>query len=291
MLSLCNWRRLFAHSVALTTTILFLASPMANAQNLDIFTIAGNGGTGLDPADEGGPAVDARLFAPTDVVKDAAGNLYIADSRNHAIRMIDLADNITTIAGIGTPGYSGDGELATAAQLNGPFGIDLDAAGNLLIADSMNHSVRRVNLTTGIIDTIVGDGFIGPVNDGVDLVNAGLNQPIDVAVDSTGAIYIADRIHHRIRKVEADLSSISTVAGSSNTAGFSGDGGQAVSAELSRPQGVFVDATGNIYIADTNNHAVRRVEAATGVIETVAGQGRMSGFAGDGGLATSAPSP
>jgi hypothetical protein len=282
-----NWRckpTLF-FSLVTSAALSILTTSTVFAQNLDVFTVAGGPRSGY--AGDGGPAVGARLASPNGVVKDAAGNLYISDAGNHVVRKVDVNGVITTIAGNGTAGFSGDDGPATDAQLREPFGLDIDLAGNLIIADFRNNRIRRVDLTTGVISTIAGNGLTGfPVGDGGDPLQARLHQPIDVSVDSTGAIYIADRRNHRIRKVEADLSSISTVVGT-GTAGFSGDEGPATNAMLNLPQGVFVDTLGDIYVADTDNNVIRWVEDSTQLIHTIAGTGQ-GGFSGDGGFATDA---
>ena len=246
-----------------------------------ITTVAGTGVAGH--SGDGGPAASARLGFPEGVVVDAAGNLYIADSGNHRVRRVDRAGVITTVAGTGVWGYSGDGGPATGAQFRGPEGVAVDGAGNLYIADSGNHRVRRVD-RAGVITTVAGMGVWGYSGDGGPATNAQLTWPADVAVDRLGNLYIVDRENYRVRRVDP-AGVITTVAGT-GVAGHSGDGGPAASSRLNAPEGVVVDAAGNLYIADSGNHRVRRVDRA-GVITTVAGTG-VWGYSGDGGPATNA---
>ena len=245
-----------------------------------ITTVAGNGVTTF--SGEGGAATAARLFNPFGVAADAAGNLYIADSSNQRVRKVDAAGTITTVAGSGVFGFSGDGGAATAAGVN-PYRIAVDAAGNLYIADQGNHRIRRVD-AAGTITTVAGSGAFGFSGDGGAATAARLFNPSGVAVDATGNLYIADTNNQRIRKVHAG-GTITTVAGN-GTLGFSGDGGVATAARLANPFGVAVDAAGNLYVADTSNRRIRKVDAA-GMITTVAGNGSL-GFSGDGGSATTA---
>ncbi len=195
-------------------------------------------------------------------------------------------NRITTIAGIGTRGYSGDGGPATDARVSDVIGPSLDGAGNLYFADASNNRVRKVTVSTGIITTIAGNGTGGFSGDGGAATSAELDSPHGVAVDSSGNVYIADTSNNRVRVVTASSGTISTLVGN-GTAGFSGDGGAAASAELNGPVAIAVDRSGNVYIADGNNARVRVVTASTGIITTVAGDGTI-GYSGDGGPATSA---
>jgi hypothetical protein len=235
-----------------------------------ITIIAGNGTSGFSGDD--GAATVAQLDSPGGVAVDGSGNVYIADRYNHRIRKVTAATGIiTTFAGNGTSGSGGDDGPATAAQLREPFGVILDGSGNVYIADLVNNRIRKVTAATGIMTTIVGSG---------------LYYPSGVVVDSVGNIYIADRNNHRVRKVTAATGVMTTIAGT-GTSGFSGDGAAATGAQLYYPAKVAVDGAGNVYVADTNNHRIRKVTAATGIITTVAGTG-TSGFSGDGGIATAA---
>ena len=233
-----------------------------------ITTVAGTGTEGF--GGDGGPAVAAQLNRPTGVASDGLGNLYIADWGNHRIRKVDAAGVITTVAGTGPTGegeggFGGDGGAATAAQLNRPFGVAVDGAGNLYIADNRNHRIRKVD-AAGVITTVAGTGNTwGFGGDGGAATAAQLAWPRGVAVDGAGNLYIADG-NHRIRKVDAgDV--ITTVAGTGTFSytgagrGFGGDGGAATAARLSSPSGVAPDGAGNLYIADTENQRIRRVSA------------------------------
>ncbi|TLS74950.1 HYR domain-containing protein [Mariprofundus erugo] len=254
---------------------------MASAAVGDITTVAGTGGNAS--TGDGGPATSAQLMGPADVVVDAAGNLYISEFYGNKIRKVDTSGNISTVAGTGIRGGAGDGGAATAAQLTFPYGLAVDASGNLYGADRENHRIRKVN-ALGQISTVAGIGYAGYSGDGGPATAARVSHPEDVAVDGAGNIYIADMNNRRIRKVDV-AGNISTLAGD-GTDGFSGDGGPATSAQLMAPFAVTVDAVGNIYFADTYNRRVRKIDVA-GNISTVAGDGTY-GYSGDGGLATSA---
>jgi len=193
---------------------------------------------------------------------------------------------ISTVAGNGTAGFSGDGGPATSASLNDPAGVAVDSLGNLFISDWANERVRKVDANTGFISTVAGNGTEGFSGDGGPATSASLNDPTGVAVDSLGNLYIGEQDNERVRKVDANTGLISTVAGD-GTKGFSGDGGPATSASLYEPSGVAVDSLGNLFIADSINHRIRKVDANTGIISTVAGNGTL-GFGGDVGPATSA---
>ena len=249
----------------------------------NISTYAGNGT--LSYSGDGSAAIQAQLNNPQGVAADSSGNLYVADTLNNVVRKVSPNGTISNFAGNGGAGSSGDGSAATSAQLHGPEGLAVDAAGNLYIADTMNAKVRKVSAASGVITTVAGSGTPGYGGDGSAAASAQLNLPIGVAADSSGNVYIADFGNSRVRKVSASGATIGTVAGNGST-GYSGDGGPAGNAQLSGPQGVAVDAAGNLYIADTENNAIREVTPA-GLIATVAGNG-LAGYSGDGGQATSA---
>ncbi|MFE2970402.1 RICIN domain-containing protein [Streptomyces sp. NPDC059340] len=246
-----------------------------------ISTVAGTGVAGSQG--DNGPAVSAQLNYPREVAVDSAGAVYIADTNNHRIRKITADGKISTIAGTGTAGFSGDGGPATAARLHTPLGVAVDSTGTLYFSDHVNHRVRKIT-TDGKISTVAGTGVAGSQGDNGPAVSAQLNGPYAVAVDGTGDLYIADAANHRVRKVTAD-GKITTVAGT-GTAGFGGDDGPAASAKLNFPLAVVVDTTGTLYISDYNNQRVRKV-MADGKITTVAGTG-TAGFGGDEGPAASA---
>jgi uncharacterized protein (TIGR03437 family) len=311
---------------------LYIASPVQNMVfKVDtkgtITIVAGNGLKRY--AGDGGPARAASLAAPSAVALDHSGNLYIADSENCAIRRVAADGTITTVAGSGPYGYSGDGGAATQAKLSFVYGVGLDSAGNLYISDNQNSRVRKVN-SAGVISTIAGNGTAGNSGDGGPSVNAllsfpgglavdangsvyvetagvvrkintagvistvagggggplvdgglatdgGLNRPFAVAVDSAGYLYVTEQTGERVRRVSPS-GIITTVAGNGKAA-FAGDGSAAISASLSAPSGVAADSSGNIYIGDSENDRVRRVDAS-GVISTIAGQGASIGDSG-----------
>jgi len=217
-----------------------------------ITTVAGTGAAGYSGDD--GPATSAQLYNPTGVAVDTAGNLYIADSNNYRVRMVSVLGTITTVAGTGTAGYSGDDGPATSAQINYPVGVAVDAAGNLYVAELYNHVIRKVS-SGGTITTVAGTGVAGYSGDNGPAASAKLNKPSDVAVDTAGNLYIADYENYRIRKVSA-AGTITTVAGSGSP-GFVGDNGPATSAALGHVSGVAVDSTGHLYLADQWFNTIR----------------------------------
>jgi hypothetical protein len=252
---------------------------------------------------DGGPATSADMNYPRSVAIDSSGNLYIADSSNNVIRLVTRSTGvISTFAGIGgASGYSGDGQIATEAKLNSPRGVALDSSGNLYIADTANCVIRRVDAISNIIATVVGKMTYYPdcaeSGDGGPATAATLNAPSGIAFDSAGNLYIADYGNSMVRRVDARTQTISVFAGSCNSlffceGGFGGDGGPATAASLNDPSAVAFDSSGNLYIADGGNDIVRRVDAQSGVITTVAGncsRGECQwGYTPDGGLATEA---
>ncbi|QHT58928.1 hypothetical protein GXP70_02355 [Paenibacillus lycopersici] len=241
-----------------------------------ISTVAGNGNYGY--AGDEGQAVEAELRSPAGVAIDSAGNLYIADKYNNRVRRVAPDGVITTIAGTGSSDYAGDNGPAVDAALSSPSGVAVDSAGNLYIADTSNHRIRKVD-TTGFITTVAGSDDSGYSGDGGPAVDARLYYPNAVAVDDAGNLYIADTYNNRIRKVDIS-GNISTVAGTSGTDGYSGDGGLAVDAQLNEPEGITVDGSGNLYIADTDNNRIRKV-IPNGIIMTITGTG-TAGYSGDG---------
>jgi sugar lactone lactonase YvrE len=231
---------------------------------------------------DGGPADEAILCSPDFITFDRWDNLYIADTANHRIRRVDHRTQIiATVAGNGTAGFSGDGGPATSAQFNDPNGVRFDAFGNLYIADTVNHRVRRVDSQTGIVSTVAGNGTGG---DGGPAVDAQLGYVFDMAFDVEGNLFIGDSGENRVRRVDHSTGIITTVAGNGNQ-GYGGDGGPATEAELYGPAGLALDRFGNLYIADEINSRVRRVDLRTGIITTIAGTD-VSGFNGDGPAAT-----
>ena len=250
-----------------------------------ITTVAGRGVEGY--SGDGGPAVRARIASPHGTALDQEGNVYIADLKNDRIRKVDAATGIiTTVAGSGEHGYSGDGGLATDAMLASPIAVTVGAKGDLYIADHRNSRLRKVDATTGVITTVAGTGEQGFRGDGAPATQAAISLPRDVALDADGSLYIADGANNRIRKVDPD-GTITTVAGTGSTE-FSGDGGPAHLANLSMPYSIALDREGTLYIVDTGNRRIRRIDKATGIITTIAGNGSY-GFSGDGGPAIDAP--
>ena len=261
--------------------LLSLSSVCSLLKAQKITTIAGNGVQGF--SGDGGLAINATLGYPDAVVVDAAGNIYIADTWNNKVRKIDSTGIITTLAGIGSQGYSGDGGLSAKAELSGPNALAVDANGNVYISDANNFCIRKVD-KKGIITTIVGGGISG-LGDGGLAIAAQLQSPTGLAIDGIGNLYIADFIDHRIRKV--DVNGIITTVVGNGTAGYNGDSLVATSAQLNYPSGIAVDASGNLYIVDNTNQLIRKV-GADGKLVTIAGTKGVKSFTGDGGLAKKA---
>jgi len=231
---------------------------------------------------DGGPADQAILCSPDNITFDRWDNLYIADTSNQRIRRVDQRTHIiTTVAGNGTAGFSGDGGPATSAQFQNPNGVHFDAFGNLYIADTGNDRVRRIDGQTGIISTVAGNGTGG---DGGPAVDAQLGLVFNIAFDFEGNLFITDGGPNTVRRVDHRTGIITTVAGN-GTEGYGGDGGPATEAELNGPAGLAFDWLGNLYIADEINSRIRRVDRRTGIITTIAGTD-VSGFNGDGPAAT-----
>jgi uncharacterized repeat protein (TIGR01451 family) len=237
-----------------------------DAETKTITTVAGNGISG--DSGDGGPATSAELFSPEAVAVDVAGNLYIADAGNNLVRKVDAGTGaITTVAGNGIGGYSGDGAPATTAELNSPSGVTVDLSGNFFIADSGNNRIRQVAASDGSITTIAGNGTGGFSGDGGPATSAELNSPNAVTVDLSGNLFIADSGNNRIRQMSVSVANgvIATVAGNGTSAlTFIGDGGPATQASLGQPHGVAIDSAGNVYIADTNHQRIREVVVTNG---------------------------
>jgi len=250
-----------------------------------ITTVAGTGYQGF--SGDGGLATEAKLNSPGGVVLDATGNILIADTFNHRIRVVDHRTGIiSTLVGSGIQGSAGDDGLAILTQLSGPTGIYVDLDGNLLIADTANHRVLKVEKATGVISVLAGTGTLGFSGDGGFGTAAQLNGPTAVAADGEGRVLIADTFNNRVRRLDTRTGMIVTIAGA-GAEGFGGDGALASEAELTEPSGVAVDAKGNILVADTLNNRIRRIDSLTGIITTVVGVGTR-GSSGSGTRALSA---
>lgn len=243
-----------------------------------INTYAGTGLPGF--GGDGGAATSAQLSQPAGLALDASGNLYIADSYNAVVRKVTPQGAISTVAGNGTQGYSGDGGAATKANLMAPLGVAVDSSGNLYIADYYGW-IRVVNASTGVISTLAGNGSNGYSGDGGPATSAQFYNPVAVAVDSSGNVYVADSGNGAVRLIANGI--ISTIAGT-GILSYTGDGGPAALAQFSAIGGIAVDAQGNIYVADTSNSAIRLFPLG-GTVSTIAGNG-IQGYTGDGGPAT-----
>jgi len=234
-------------------------------------TVAGNGQKAY--SGDGAAAVDASLNMPHEIQFDSIGNLYIAERDNHVVRKVDAKTGIiSTFAGTGIPGFSGDGGPATQAQLRQPHSIAVDPAGRLLICDIGNHRIRRVDFSSGTIDTYGGTGERQPTPDGAPAKGTPLNGPRTIAFDREGNLYLALREGNAIFRVTPKTATIHHLAGTGEQ-GYSGDGGPARVARLAGPKGLAY-ARGRLYVADTENHVVRCIELTTGVITTVLGTGQ-----------------
>jgi sugar lactone lactonase YvrE len=234
-------------------------------------TIAGNGQKGYQG--DGGPAKDASLNMPHELRFDAKGDIYIAERDNHVIRKIDMKTGIiSTVAGTGTAGFSGDGGPGAKAQLRQPHSLIFAKDGNLLICDLGNQRIRRLHIDTGIIETYAGTGEAAATPDGAAVQGTPLKGPRTFAIAGNGDVYLALREGNAIYRIDAKTQTLHRVAGTGES-GYSGDGGPALNAKLGGPKGLAYDGGENLYLADTENHAIRRVNVKTGIITTVLGTG------------------
>ena len=247
-----------------------------------IRTVAGNGSTTY--TGDGTLATANGISRAGGVCVDRHGNVYFADQYNYAIRKISISGIVTTVAGTGSMGCTGDNGPATNATLGLPYALSADTAGNIYFGDQTCQTVRKIS-TAGIISTVAGTGTAGYNGDGIDATSAKLNYPTYVRADTLGQLFITDNSNQRIRKINS-AGVISTIAGN-GTVGFSGDGGLATNAQINYAGGIGFDSYGNIYIADAYNYRIREVELATGKIYTIAGNG-TPGYYGDNGPATAA---
>jgi sugar lactone lactonase YvrE len=277
------------HTIQLAAVAIFvfgLIAPAVWAQNT-VQTIAGGGPNNL-------PALKSSMGSPAAINIDGAGNVYVVDLYSQRVFRVNTTGNVTVVAGTGARGGSiGDGGPATSGKLTYPTGVAVDGFGNIFIADRTYCRIRKVSAQTGIISTVAGTGTCWYSGDGGPATSATLNDPSGVAVDSSGNLFIADTNNCLVREVSASTGIISTLAGTPPDTtgllhcGYVGDGGPAISAKVGFPNDVAVDGSGNIFIADTSDCAIRKISASAGTISTVAGTGSC-GYSGDGGLATSA---
>ncbi len=244
-----------------------------------IHTMAGTGTKGY--TGDGGPALQASFNLPHEIRFDKAGNYYIADMVNSAVRKVDGKTGIiTTFAGTGKPGYSGDGGPAHQAQLKQPHSIQFDPAGDLYICDIGNNVIRKVDMKSGLISTFAGTGKPGPTPDGAPIAGTPLKGPRSMDFDATGNLWIVTREGNQVLKFDLKAGKIHLMAGSGKK-GFTGNGGPAREAALDGPKGIAIDKEGNAWLADTESHSIRRINATTGNLELMAGTG-AKGNGGDG---------
>lgn len=269
-------------------TIPLLVQATASTQAAVPGTISSSVGTGAKGyTGDGGPATRALLDQPFHISQDRDGHFYVADTGNHCIRKIDLRTGIiTTVAGNGRLGYTGDGGPATAATMNEPYGVLPDRDGNLFIVDRLNAAIRRVDKRTGVITTYAGTGQRGFSGDGGPASQAQLREPNALDFDPKGNLYIADVSDNRIRRVDRETGIITTVSGTGKRE-FTGDGGPGAQAGIQGARGVAFDRAGNLWICEREGNRIRKIDARTGLIATVAGTGQK-GYGGDGGPALAA---
>ena len=272
-----------AHShTASNTLALFLALILTFTAHAQVINTYAGGGS-IGHTGNGGSALLATLDSPTSVAADASGNIYISDQQNSCVRKVDTFGIITTVAGTGVGGYNGDNITATSAQLQQNWGITVDAAGNIYIADQSNSRVRKVN-NAGIISTIAGTGSVGNSGDGGPATDATIESPVGIAVDAAGNVYVGDYNNNRVRRI--DPSGIIHAFAGNGYFGFGGDGGSALAASFGHVQGLATDNAGNVYICDADHNRVRKV-LPSGVVYTIAGNGDTA-YGGDTGPATAA---
>ena len=244
-----------------------------------IRTFAGTGVPGM--SGDGGLATKARVSEPGGIAVDFTGNVYISDTRNNRIRKVDTGGIITTIAGNGVAGFSGDDSVAVRGQMSSPGGLKIDKDGNIYFADTYNNRIRRVDAVTGVMTTIAGKGPGSYTGDNGPATAATMNLPQDVAVDKIGNVFFTDRVSQCVRMI--DTSGIIRRLAGNGLPGFGGDEGIPFKSQLNEPFGIAMDSKGNMYVSDMRNNRVRKVDTL-GVISTIAGMG-IQASTGDGGLA------
>ncbi len=238
----------------------------------EISTVAGSGQKGY--AGEGGPALAASMNEPYEIRFDTGGNMYFAEMQNHVVRRVDAKTKlISTVAGTGAPGFGGDGGPAVKAMLRQPHSIAFDGQGRLLICDIGNHRIRRVDLRTGVIETWAGTGERQPTPDGAPIAGTPLNGPRAISVGPDGDLYLVLREGNAVYRIDARAGRIYHLAGTGET-GYTGDGGPAKLARLAGPKGIAWAPGGSLYLADTENHLIRRIDLKSGIISTVVGTGQ-----------------
>ncbi|MDA0284169.1 MAG: hypothetical protein O3B86_12530 [Planctomycetota bacterium] len=237
-----------------------------------ISVVAGSGRQGY--SGDGGPATSATLNEPYEVRFDAEGNMFFVEMKNNIVRRVDAKSGIiSTVAGTGAVGFSGDGGLATKATLNRPHSIALDGRGNLYICDIGNHRVRIVKLESGMIDTFAGTGARLPTPDGAPVHGTPLNGPRALDFDGKHSLYLALREGNTVYRIDLQKQTLHHLAGT-GTKGFAGNGGPAKRATLSGPKGIAIGPTGDVYLADTESHSIRVIRASTGILELLVGDGQ-----------------
>ncbi len=270
-------RLLLLASLAWLTSSVFCET----ARSASIETVVGNGQKGF--SGDGGLAATAQLNNPFGLVRGPDGALYICDTDNQRIRRIAPDGMVTTVAGTGARGYTGNGGLATAAQLNEPYEVRFDREGNLYVVERLNHCVRRIDAKTGIISTVAGTGKEGFSGDGGPATEAQFRQPHSIQLDRAGSLYVCDTLNHRIRKVDLGTGVISTFAGTGEKKAAT-DGAPIAGTPLHGPRALDIDAHGQLWLALREGNAVYRLDVAAGTLHHMAGTGK-AGFTGNGGPA------
>ncbi len=244
------------------------------AKDGTISTFAGNGKKAY--AGDGGPAIQASLNQPYELAWDNAGNLYFVEIGNHVVRKVDAkTGTISTVAGTGKAGFSGDGGPATKAQMSAPHSLAFDPQGDILVCDILNHRVRKIDIKTGTISTWAGNGEKKTSPDGTPIGNSSLNGPRALAFANDGTLWLALREGNAVLKLDPKAGTLKRVAGTGKS-GFTGNGGSALSATLSGPKGVSLDSKGNIYLADTESHSIRMINISKNTIELLVGDGKKA---------------